>query len=146
MCPASIVHWWIDNMLLTDILGPLGWRITDGGEHGWNCYGEGCRSIELGDDHRDGLYIYLVFDPKTLRVFEVTGHGPIYELTENNPWRWIDAEYQSSFRNECTRRRIKWQQAWDDVMYSEVNDEDLIRLIHIGAGHLDTILAEKNGN
>lgn len=132
-------------MLVTDIIGPLGWRITDGGEYLWECYGKGCRSIEIGDDHRDGLCIYLVFDPKTLRVFEVTGHGPVYELTDNNPWRWIEGEYQPAFRNECTRRKIKWQHAWDGVTYSEVGDDDLLRMIHIGAGHLDGLMEKGDG-
>lgn len=114
------------------ILDTLAWRITGGGSHGWKCYGEETRSLEIGSElDPQGIHIYVVFDPISKQVFEVSGSGPLYELTENNPWRWIDEDHQTAFRNECTRRKIKWQIAWDTVSYNAVDDDQLIQMLDL---------------
>jgi hypothetical protein len=122
---------------LDTVLDKLGWRVTGGGAHGWKCYGANTRSLEIGSEwDPQGLHIYVVFDPSTKQVFEISGSGPLYELTENNPWRWIDEDHQTAFRNECTRRKIKWQIAWDTVSYNSLEDAEVIQMLDLATDAL----------
>lgn len=117
-----------DNIYLNEIAVKLKYRIAGSDDYGWKCYGDDCRIMDFGDNN-DPYHISVIFDPISMEVREITGHGRLFTLINDSPWRWIHTEYVDRYINECSIKRIPIDKAWDDVNYISIDIDEAIRLI-----------------
>ena len=99
----------------------VGYRITEGGDYGWDCYGPDSYSLDSWDGHQDGNSFCVVFDTRTQEVYEVQAH----DYKNQRAYRLINPNYQPKHMMEAADRNVLENQAWDNVDYTDLEvDED----------------------
>jgi len=99
-------------------------KITSGSDYGWDCYGANTWSIDYTSEYAHG---YVVFDTVTQRVYEVNvspAFGAWATANEPKPYRYIDPDYRLSHATEAEDRNVNFNQAWDDVMWVDLETEE----------------------
>lgn len=100
-------------------------QITSGSEYQWKCYGENARYIDVSNIDNQAVGS-AIFDSKTKKVYEVTA-----EVNEDNVvYRWIDLEYKNALREESVNREVDWLIAYDNVAYTDCDDDEILDLLH----------------
>jgi len=99
------------------------YKITEGSEYCWRCYGDNAYSLDSWDGRLDGHSFTIVFDKKTQEVFEVQAH----DFGNERAYRMINPNYAPQHMMEITDRNAD-DQAWDDVDYVNLEvDDDFIQ-------------------
>ena len=110
------------------------YRITEGGEYGWSCYGPNAYTLDSWNGvHGKGGYSFsIVFSTKTQKVYEVS----MCDYTNDRAYRMIVENKQDKHRKESQSRAVNLNQAWDDVDYVdlEVDDDFFQKALAIKAG------------
>jgi hypothetical protein len=107
------------------------YKITEGSEYGWDCYGP--NSYSLDSNGCGGGYNFgIVFSTKTQKVYEVG----VCDYINNRAYRMINLNNVEKHRKEATERGISLNQAWDEVEYVdlEVNDDFIQKGLSIKNG------------
>jgi hypothetical protein len=117
------------RLMLPDVASLLGWRIYDGTKHMWTCYGPNARYLDFRDQDDDPLWqVTLIFDTETSRVIEISAYRD-HDPEPWHPWRWIDPEFRAAHLAECDARSIASNEAWDGILYHEVDDTSTVMSI-----------------
>jgi predicted HicB family RNase H-like nuclease len=105
------------------------YKITEGSEYGWDCYGPNSYSLE---SFSNGYNFGIVFSTKTQKVYEVS----VCDYINNRAYRMINPNNVEKHRKEATERGISLNQAWDEVEYVdlEVNDDFIQKGLSIKNG------------
>jgi hypothetical protein len=99
------------------------YRITEGSDYGWQCYGHDAHMLDSWNGDQDGHSFTVVFDTKTQTVYEVQAHDYVH----NRAYRLINPDFVKKHRKESKRRGVEKDMAWDDVNYTDLEtDEDWI--------------------
>lgn len=99
----------------------VNYRITEGSEYGWQCYGSNAYQIDSWNGEQDGHSFTITFDTKTQEVYEAQAH----DYANNRAYRLINADYAKKNKKEAKRRGVSRREAWDDVDYVDLEiDED----------------------
>lgn len=101
------------NNLFKKYLKAINYRITESSPFQWNCYGENAHFFTCDYDK---ITLSAIVDLKNQTVYEME------LMTETSDTRWIHPDYKKSYQKEAKSRGIKWNQAWDDVDFQEVDD------------------------
>jgi hypothetical protein len=96
------------------------YRITEGCNFLWNCYGNHAYSLDSWDGVHDGKSFSIIFDTKTQEVYEVQAH----DFKNQRAYRIINPEYLSAMQTEATRRDCNKTEAWEGVDYVDLEAED----------------------
>ena len=108
------------------------YRITEGSEYGWQCYGSNAYMLDSWNGHQDGHSFTIIFDTKDQTVYEVQAHDYVH----NRAYRMINADFAKKVNKEAKRRDVDRDQAWDGVNYVDLDvDDDFIQkalAIHAG--------------
>jgi len=109
----------------------IDYKITEGSEYCWQCYGLSAYSLDSWNGAHDGYSFTIVFDKKTQEVFEVQAH----DFLHSRAYRMINPEYKSQQAKEVADRDCG-DEAWDDVDYIdlEVVDDFIQKALAIKAG------------
>lgn len=108
---------------LRDFMETVNYRITEGGEYGWNCYGRNAYSLDSWDGDHDGHSVSIVFDTRTQTVYEMTAN----DYTKQRAYRLINPDYRKKYKAESKERDSDADQAWDNVNYVDLEtDEDML--------------------
>jgi hypothetical protein len=100
------------------------YRITEGGDYGWECYGSNVYILDSWNGEQDGHSFTIIFDTKTQEVFEVQAH----DYTRQRAYRMINEDYRRKLKKEAKRRDVNKNEAWDDVDYVDLDvDDDFIQ-------------------
>jgi len=80
------------------------YKITDGSEYQWNCYGPNARIMDYWNNkHSDGgVSMSLIFDSQTQIVYQME----VWDYTNNREYRWINPDYKDSIQLEAKNRGI----------------------------------------
>ena len=107
-------------LTLPEFLELIDHRITGGSEFQWQCYGNQAQVIDSdGANHS----VSVVFDRGDQEVYEVT----VCDYANNRAYRMIDPDFKSGHDNEAAARDVPANQAWDDVLYTDLEtDEDFM--------------------
>jgi len=110
----------------------VGYRITEGSDYQWECYGPNAYSLDSWDGEQEGHSFSIYFDTKTQEVYEVQAH----DYRNNRAYRMINPEFIKNNRDEAQRRMVDHKEAWDDVSYTdlEVEDDWIQKALAIEAG------------
>jgi hypothetical protein len=110
------------------------YRITEGGEYGWQCYGANAYCLDSwnGIHGAGGWSFSIVFSTKTQKVYEVS----MCDYTNDRAYRMIAENKQAKHRKEATELGVNLNQAWDDVDYVdlEVVDDFIQKALAIREG------------
>lgn len=100
------------------------YRITEGSDFCWDCYGPDVYSLDSWDGDQDGHSFCIYFDTKTQEVYEVQAH----DYRNQRAYRLINPRFKSTRDQEADRRNVDLDQAWDDVNYYDIDiDDDFIQ-------------------
>jgi len=102
------------------------YRITEGGDYGWNCYGSNAYQLSSWDGLHDkgGWSFNIVFSTKTQKVYEVS----VCDFTNDRAYRMIAENKRKKHIKEAKARDVNLNEAWDDVEYVDLEvDDDFIQ-------------------
>ena len=108
------------------------YKITEGSDFGWNCYGSNVHMLDSWNGEQDGHSFTVIFDTKTQTVYEVQAHDYVH----NRAYRMINEDYRKKAKKEARKRDVNKDMAWDDVDYVdlEVDDDFFQKCLSIKAG------------
>jgi hypothetical protein len=102
----------------------VGYRITEGSDYGWECYGPDAYMLDSWNGDQDGHSFTIIFDTKTQVVYEVQAHDYVH----NRAYRMVNEDFAKKNKKEAKRRDVDKDQAWDDVDYIDLDvDDDFIQ-------------------
>ena len=105
-------------MDIRDFMEIIDYRITEGSDYLWSCYGD--RSYSLDSSELEHYTVSTVFDTKTQVVYEIAA----YDYVKNRAYRWQNPDFVEQHRLEASERNVDADQAWDDVKYIDIDNED----------------------
>lgn len=108
---------------LKDWMNCVNYRISEGSQYLWKCYGDHAHSLTAWDNDPDGVSASVVFDTQTQEVYEAA----VYDYARNVAYRLISPEYRDRYEQEANRRGVSAANAWDEVDYVDLEtDEDFL--------------------
>lgn len=100
------------------------YRITEGSDYCWNCYGTNAHSLDSWNGDQNGYSFSVIFDTKDQTVYEVQAH----DYANQRAYRLINPNFKGYHDNESDDRGINKDEAWDDVNYVDLDvDDDFIQ-------------------
>ena len=96
------------------------YRITEGSNYLWNCYGPNSYSLDSWDGIHDGRSFSVIFDTKTQVVYEVQAH----DFKNQRAYRIINPDFKIQRDTESTNRDVSLKEAWEGVDYVELEADD----------------------
>jgi len=110
-------------IIIKDFMQTVDYRITEGSDYGWNCFGPNAYRLDSWNQEQDGHNVSIVFDTRTQVVYQMSA----YDYVNERAYRWINPEYRSAHDNESEDRGVIVDQAWDDVNYTDLEvAEDML--------------------
>jgi hypothetical protein len=109
-----------EMLTLRDFFELIEYRINEGSDYGWQCYGGHAHAIDCTDDDYS---LTVIFDRQDQTVYEVS----VCDYQNDRAYRMINPEYQSQHRAEAAERDVDPDRAWDAVQYIDLEvDEDFV--------------------
>ncbi len=90
------------------------YRITEGSEYQWQCYGPDAYCLDSWNGHQDGHSFTVIFDKQDQTVYELQAH----DYQHRRAYRWINPDYKLEFDAEAYDRGTSQDEAWDDLKYT----------------------------
>jgi hypothetical protein len=107
-------------LTLKDFMETVNYRITEGGEYCWNCYGYNAYALDSWNGDNDtGYSVGIVFDTNTQIVYEMN----VSDYKNQRAYRLIHPDYRGKFQTESKERYVDENQAWDNVTYIDLETE-----------------------
>jgi len=98
----------------------VNYRITEGSDYGWQCYGSDAYCLDSWNGEQDGHSFTITFDTRDQTVYEVQAHDYVH----NRAYRMINPDFRKKNRKEAKRRDVSKDEAWDDVNYVDLEVDD----------------------
>lgn len=105
---------------LKEFMEVVGFKITEGSDYCWNCYGPNAYRLDSWNQDQEGHTVSIVFDTRTHVVYEATA----YDYKRNRAYRLINPNYVQAHKDEAQSRNVEINQAWDDVNYIDLETND----------------------
>jgi hypothetical protein len=111
---------------LKDFMESVDYRVTEGSEYCWRCYGSNAYSLDSWNGEDEGHSVCIVFDTKTQVVYEMA----VYDYANNRAYRLTNPDFIKARETE-TENRGMGDEAWDDVQYIDLDvEEDMLEKVH----------------
>lgn len=111
-------------MELSQIIQAAKFKITEGSEFLWHCFGKNIRSLDFSSDFGKSV-VTCIFNPETQKVYEVT----IFS-SDNKCYRWIDLTFIDIVKQESDEKNVDFTMATDEVKWIDLdNVDDVFRKI-----------------
>lgn len=108
---------------LKDFMETVDYKVTEGSEYCWDCYGSDAYRLDSWNQDQDGHTVSIVFDTRTHVVYEASA----YDYTRERAYRLINPDFKDAHFVESSARGVIENQAWDDVNYVDLEtDEDFL--------------------
>ena len=117
---------------LKDFMTAVGYRITEGSEFCWDCYGNKAYSLDSWNGDVDGYSATVIFDTATQVVYEMQ----VNDYRNNRAYRLMNPEFKTAYIEEARRQNCPHDEAWDDVSYTDLD---------VDADFLEKLTAIMNG-
>ena len=98
----------------------VGYRITEGSDYMWQCYGSNAYALDSWNGEQDGHSFTVIFDTKDQTVYEVQAHDYVHDRA----YRMINEDFRKKNKKEAKKRDIDKDNAWDDVDYVDLDVDD----------------------
>lgn len=108
---------------IKDFMETVDYRITEGSEFGWQCFGPNTHCLDCWNGDYEGFSIGIVFDTKNTTVYKFEAH----DYSKGNSYRWVHPDWKEIYEKEAKNRGVDNSQAYDDVKYIDVDlAEDIL--------------------
>ncbi len=113
---------------LKDFIEAIEYRITEGSEYGWKCFGPDARYLDChGPEVNQDYSISAVFDSKNQTVYCVDA----WDYRNNRTYRWFHPEFISAYKKECKKQNIEFNETFDGEKYIDLDvAEDMLEKIN----------------
>jgi hypothetical protein len=105
---------------IKDFMETVNYRVTEGSDYCWNCYGENAYRLDYWNQDHEGHTVSIVFDTRTHEVYEANA----YDYKRERAYRLINPAYKQAHNDEADDRGVLGNQAWDDVNYIDLETEE----------------------
>jgi hypothetical protein len=118
-------------MTLEQWMNAIKYRITEGSEYTWRCYGDHAYTLGSWSGCNDtGYSADIVFDTKTQTVYEFS----IIDYRTEEHFRWINPDYTAAYKTESANRGIRADDSCTGNPVVDVgHEQDLL-------GYYDTVI------
>jgi len=96
------------------------YRITEGSDYGWQCYGNNAYMLDVQFGGFDTNSSTIIFDRKTQEVFEVATHDYI----NDRAYRLTNVDYVDARQSEAKNRSVSANEAWEGVNHIDLETEE----------------------
>lgn len=96
------------------------YRITEGDNYGWQCFGYDAYSLSSWNGDHEGWSFNIVFDTRTQEVYTVE----VCDYLRERAYRLLNEEYKNAHDEEAKDRGELANQAWDGVNFIDLEDDD----------------------
>lgn len=102
---------------LKDFMEAVSYRITEGSDYGWQCFGPNARYLDCqGSEVNQDYSVSCVFDSKDQTVYSVEA----WDYRNNREYRWIHPDFQEAFNKEAKQRELDPKESFDGNKYIEI--------------------------
>jgi hypothetical protein len=105
---------------LKDFMETVNYRITEGSNYGWSCFGFDAYTLDYWNGDHSGYSMVITFDNKTQVVYMVEAH----DFKNQRAYRMINPAFSAAYDAEVKTRGIE-DQAWEDDEGNPVEYIDL---------------------
>lgn len=92
---------------LKDFMETVDYRVTEGSEYWWRCFGDKAYRLDSWNGDQDGHTVSIVFDTATQEVYSVEA----FDYRNERAYRMINPAYKEAYDNEVQERDIE-DEAW----------------------------------
>ena len=96
------------------------YRITEGSDYGWMCFGPKAYSLSSWNGEHDGYSFNIVFDNTDQTVYTVE----VCDYKNDRAYRIINPLFKDAYDGESDDRGVLGNQAWDDVDWIDLESDD----------------------
>lgn len=109
---------------LKEYLEAIDYKITEGSDYGWDCYGPNARYL---DSYKDDRYsISAIFDSQNQFVYAVE----LWDYVNHREYRWQHPNYKEEYLAESKERGIDPTESLDDSKFVDLDvKEDILEKI-----------------
>jgi hypothetical protein len=108
---------------LKDFLERIDYKITEGSQYCWKCFGEDVYQIDSwnGKHGGDGGHsVHAIFDTKTQFVYEVQA----WDYDNQRYYRWISPDFVDVVKAESATRGVDFGDSCDGLQFIDLDVED----------------------
>lgn len=103
---------------LKDFMETVDYRITEGSDYGWSCYGSNAYCLDSWNGDFDGHTLSVTFDTKTQQVYEAY----VCDYKNKRAYRIINPDYKQAHDDEVKAHEID-DCAWDDIKFIDLETD-----------------------
>mgnify|MGYP000538213083 CR=1 FL=1 len=107
-------------LTLKEWIEVVGYRITEGSDYCWNCYGPNAYQLDSWNGEQNGYSFTISFDTITQVVYEVQAH----DYANNRAYRLRNPDYIKAHDDEANYRDCSINEAWEDVNYVDLETSE----------------------
>jgi len=96
------------------------YRITEGSDYGWQCFGPDAYSLSSWNGDHDGWSFNIVFDTKTQVVYT----AEVCDYARNRAYRLMNPDYKQEHDEEAKQHNVSAKEAWDEVDFIDLEEDD----------------------
>jgi hypothetical protein len=108
---------------LKDFMEIVDYRITEGSDYQWACFGPTAYRLDSWNGEQDGHTVSVLFDTHSQEVYQVEA----FDYSNERAYRMTNSKYKDLFKEECQHRDVMdvaWQR--DDGTDVEYVDLDVV--------------------
>lgn len=124
-------------MEIKDYMEAVNYRITEGSEFCWQCFGSDAHRLDSWNGQQDGYTVSIVFDTRTQVVYQTEA----CDYAHLRAYRWTNPEFKAAHDAEAVARNQNPLLAWEDDNGNDLNFVEL----DVEADFLDKALAIVQG-
>ena len=101
---------------LKDYMECISYRVTEGNEYLWDCYGPNSYSLDSGSNYGDNT-VSVVFDKNTQEVYQMEA----WDFANRRTYRWINPDYIDALKAEHMKRGFPFESSIEDEKFVDLD-------------------------
>jgi len=108
-------------MNIKDFMEVINYRITEGSDFCWTCFGNHAFMLSSWNGDHDGWSLNITFDTKTQEVYLVES----CDYKRNRAYRLVNPQYKATYFDYAREHNSHYMnQAWDGINYVDLEVEE----------------------
>lgn len=105
---------------LKQFMDVIDYRITEGCDYTWDCFGPNAYSLTSWNGEHDGHSFSITFDTQYQTVYQVEA----FDYQNNRAYRLMHPDCIEDYQNEADMRQVDPDEAWDNVKFVDLETEE----------------------
>jgi len=110
-------------MNIKDFMEVINYRITEGSDFGWTCFGEHAFTLSSWNGEDDGWSFNMVFDTRDQTVYTVE----VCDYQRKRAYRYFKPQFRDAYMSYGKANQGNedyLNQAWDDIKFTDLEVEE----------------------